>query len=177
MIGAIFLLMAGVTVPAVGPRIRQRRQHRALHQLWRDLTEFAPAVRFTTPMSADVGPFDITDRLRNRITEIHDVLAGPLQPYLDPAVQERATKLALEKDIPEDQVRAVAEAAVIAAALLAAADDHPVLAEEPVVFAGPATTDYRDEAAWLTHIGKAYATSPIVTIIRQEARNATDTVI
>ena len=89
--------------------------------------------------------------------------AGRLQPYLDSAVREQANDLARERDLPQETARAVAEAAVVAAALSAAAD-------------GPANTDYRDEAAWLAPMGRAHATSPIVTLIRQEASSAADPV-
>jgi hypothetical protein len=158
----ILLLMAGVTVPAVGPRRQLKRHHRQLEPLWRDLTDFAPEVKFT---GATTGRADITDRVRQRLTEINDVLVGPLQPYLDPAVHAAALADAEREAGRGVPAAAVAQAVTIATALTTA---EPVNADESVPFTPADTTDYRDEAAWFAAVATAYTT---LTRTSQETRS------
>ncbi|QWF83779.1 DUF6545 domain-containing protein [Amycolatopsis sp. CA-230715] len=158
--------MAGMTLPAVGPRWELRRHDRALEPLWRDLTDWAPDYRFNPPEAA--GKPDITDRVRNRIVEIRDVLFEPLQPHLNPAVAEEARDLARRNQLDDGQAEAVAQAAVIAVALATARQNAPVGNSGPVSFTGPGTDDYRDDATWLATVATAYTESPIVKTILEE---------
>ncbi|WUL71587.1 hypothetical protein OG943_22480 [Amycolatopsis sp. NBC_00345] len=171
----ILLLMAGVTVPAVAPRRQLLRHHRALEPLWRDLTAFAPELRYTaTPARRLFGRPDITDRVRTRVTEINDVLVGPLQPYLDPKVY--ATALQPADTSPPN--RAYAQAVTIATALATAEHGAPVHAEHPVAFTpAEATDDYREEAAWLAAVAAEYSTSTTVAaILKETSSHAADPV-
>ncbi|WP_158885029.1 MAB_1171c family putative transporter [Amycolatopsis anabasis] len=171
---ATLLLMAGMTLPAVGPRWELRRRDRALEPLWRDLTDWAPDYRFNPPEAA--GKPDITDRVRNRIVEIRDVLFEPLQPYLDPAVAERARGHARRDQFDDVQAEAVAQAAVIAVALAAARRNAPVGDSGPLNFTGPGTDDYRDDATWLATVATAYTESPIVKTVLEETAPDADPV-
>ncbi|MDT8910919.1 MAB_1171c family putative transporter [Amycolatopsis sp. PS_44_ISF1] len=148
---SILLLMAGVTVPAVGPRNRMRRDHRDMEPLWRDLTTYAPEVKFP---GRPTRRADISDRVRQRITEINDVLVGPLQPYLDPAVYSAVLQSANRDAGHMTASAATAQAATIATALTSA---DPVVTEKPVTFSSANTEDFRDEASWLANVATAYA--------------------
>jgi hypothetical protein len=153
----ILLLMAGVTVPAVGPRNRMRRDHRQLEPLWRDLTDYAPEVKFEARPTRRA---DITDRIRQRLTEINDVLVGPLQAYLDPAVYSAAL-VSAEQEAGQAAIPAAvtAQAVTIATAL---ASTEPVNADKPVAFTSASTTDYRDEASWFACVATAYTQLPSI---------------
>lgn len=155
--------MAGVAVPAVGLRIDLRRQNRALLRLWRDLTAFAPDVLFSTPKARGLARRGVADRGRTRVTEIRDVLVGPLQPYLDADVARNARDLAVSEGLPENDVNIVTEAAVIAAA------DRGETAGpgDPVTF-NSAYTDYCAEDRWLAAVVTAYSKSPIVAMIAKD---------
>ncbi|GAA4527537.1 MAB_1171c family putative transporter [Amycolatopsis samaneae] len=166
---AILLLMAGITVPAVAPRRLMRRHYREMEPLWRDLVTFAPEVRFE-----QIGRADITDRVRQRMTEINDVLAGALQPWIDPAVHARVLAEAEARPDAGHPPAATAQAATIATALVTAEHGAPVNAERPVSFTPAVTIDYRDEAAWLAAVATAYSTSPVVAQSRQEAQHHAD---
>jgi hypothetical protein len=98
------------------------------------------------------------------LTEINDVLVGPLQPYLDPAVHAAALADA-EREAGRGVPAAVAQAVTIATALTTA---EPVNADESVAFTPADTTDYRDEAAWFAAVATAYAT---LTSTSQETRS------
>jgi len=147
----ILLLMAGVTVPAIGPRNQLRRNHRDLEPLWQDLITYAPEARFQVKTTRRT---DITDRIRQRLTEINDVLVGPLQPYLDPAVY-RAALASAEQDAGHGEIPApaIAQAATIAAALNST---NPASSDESVPFPSADTADYREESAWVAHVANAY---------------------
>ncbi|KFU77790.1 hypothetical protein SAMN04489729_0817 [Amycolatopsis lurida] len=173
----ILLLMAGVTVPAVVPRRQLRRHYRALEPLWRDLTTFAPELRYDAPPTRRVfGRPDVTDLVRTRLTEINDVLVGPLQPYLDPAVYTAALQPAEAGTSSAN--RAHAQAVTIATALVTAEHGAPVHAEHPVAFTpDEATDDYREEAAWLATVATAYSTSTTVAeILKETSSHAADPV-
>ncbi|OAP20543.1 hypothetical protein A4R44_08703 [Amycolatopsis sp. M39] len=148
----ILLLMAGVTVPAIGPRNQLRRNHRDLEPLWQDLITYAPEAKFDAKPTRRA---DITDRIRQRLTEINDVLVGPLQPYLDPAVYQAALASA-EHDAGHGEIPApaVAQAVTIAAALTST---NPVVSDRRVPFPSADTADYRQESAWVAQVANAYA--------------------
>ncbi|WP_410648187.1 MAB_1171c family putative transporter [Amycolatopsis sp. cmx-4-54] len=155
----LLLMTTGIMVPAVGPRLQLRRHHRALLPLWRDLVDFAPRVQFTEPSARRLwsGRGDIADRVRHRLTEINDVLVGPLQPFIDPAAHAAALGRAEANPVRGATAAATAQAVTIATALTAARDEMPVNAVSPVAFTPPDVTDIRDEAAWLATVATAYA--------------------
>ncbi|WP_141981040.1 MAB_1171c family putative transporter [Saccharothrix saharensis] len=158
---AITLLMAGVLVPPLGARWEARRFHARLQPLWAELTSVAPELVYSPSHRRG-------DRLRIRVTEMRDILIGPLHAYLDPQVATNAGKQAARLGLPEPEARAVAEAATIAVALEAKRRDLPPITAMPVVI-GEA-----DDVAQLVLIADAFADSPIVADTVKEFRSQHD---
>ncbi|ALG06182.1 MAB_1171c family putative transporter [Kibdelosporangium phytohabitans] len=157
-----FLSLAGFMLPSLGPRWERGRTMRRLEPLWSALTAQAPELVFSTNTK------DAADRLRNRITEIRDVLVGPLQPYLHPSSAERATELGTGRDLTGDELQATVEAATIAVALEARKHDIPAPLTTAIVFNGPSAADHGAEAAWLAKVSTAFADSEVVrTVVRE----------
>jgi hypothetical protein len=161
LFSSIMLLMAGVLVPPLGARWESRKLHARLQPLWAALTSVAPELVYGHRRSRG-------DRLRIRVTEIRDVLIGPLHAYLDPtitaAIRNRADRLGLT----ESDARAAAEAATIAVALEAKRRGLPPLTTAPVVI-GEA-----DDITQLVRIADAFADSPVVADTVKEFRNQHD---
>lgn len=157
-----FLSLTGFILPSVGPRWERGRTLRRLEPLWRTLTEQAPELVFSTHTK------DTADRLRNRITEIRDVLVGPLHPYVHPASADRATELGTSQGLDGEQLQATVEAAMVAVALEAKKHDIPAPLTTAVVFNGPSAADHGAEAAWLAKVSTAFADSDVVrTVVRE----------
>nr|WP_042190472.1 MAB_1171c family putative transporter [Kibdelosporangium sp. MJ126-NF4]CEL19364.1 putative integral membrane protein [Kibdelosporangium sp. MJ126-NF4]CTQ94837.1 putative integral membrane protein [Kibdelosporangium sp. MJ126-NF4] len=157
-----FLCLTGFMLPSLGPRWERGRTLRRLEPLWRALTEQAPELVFSTNTK------DTADRLRNRITEIRDVLVGPLQPYLHPTVADRATELAIAEGLEGEQLQATVEAATVAVGLEARKHDIPAPITAAIVFNGPDAADHGVEAAWLAKVSTAFTGSGVVrTVVRE----------
>ncbi|MFT7836948.1 hypothetical protein Q5530_12430 [Saccharothrix sp. BKS2] len=157
---AVMLLMAGVLVPPIGVRLEARRTHAALHPLWSALTTMAPELVY--------GRRSRGDRLRIRVTEIRDVLIGPLHAYLDPEVTAEVRGRADDLGMPEHEARATAEAATIAVALEAKRRNLPPLTTAPVVIGET------DDAAQLVRIADAFTGSDLVTAAVKEFQDHHD---
>jgi hypothetical protein len=157
-----FLALTGFMLPSVGPRWERRRTGAQLEPLWRALTEQAPELVFSSNTKGTAA------RLRNRITEIRDVVVGPLHPYLHPSAAERAHELGTEQGLADDELQATVEAATIAVALHAKKHDIPAPMTAPIVFDGPSAADHGAEAAWLAKVSTAYASSQIVRTVVSE---------
>ncbi|WP_425470658.1 DUF6545 domain-containing protein [Saccharothrix australiensis] len=119
-------------VPPIGARWEARRAHARLAPLWEAVTAVAPE-----PVYGN-GNRGTDDRLRVRITEIRDVLIGPLHSYLDPALVQRVTRRAAELGEPEHQAQAIGEA--VAAAVEAKRRGLPPLDPRPSSSAEHPTT-------------------------------------
>jgi hypothetical protein len=158
---AIMLLIAGVLVPPLGSRWEARKLHARLQPLWAALTSVAPELVYGHRRSRG-------DRLRIRVTEIRDVLIGPLHAYLDPDVTADTRNRADHLGLPEPDARATAEAATIAVALEAKRRGLPALTTAPVVI-GEA-----DDIAQLVRIADAFATSPVVADTVKEFQDQHD---
>jgi hypothetical protein len=157
-----FLALTGFMLPSLGPRWERRRTGAQLEPLWRALTEQAPELVFSSSTKGTAA------RLRNRITEIRDVVVGPLHPYLHPAAAERARELGTGQGLADEELQATVEAATIAVALHAKKHDIPAPMTAPIVFNGPSAADHGAEAAWLAKVSTAYATSPVVRTVVSE---------
>jgi hypothetical protein len=157
-----FLALTGFMLPSLGPRWERRRTGAQLEPLWRALTEQAPELVFSSSTKGTAA------RLRNRITEIRDVVVGPLHPYLHPAAAERARELGAAQGLADEELQATVEAATIAVALHAKKHDIPAPMTAPIVFNGPSAADHGAEAAWLAKVSTAYATSPVVRTVVSE---------
>lgn len=154
-----FLSLTGFMLPSLGPRWERRRTWARLGPLWRALTEQAPELVF----ASDTG--GTADRLRNRVTEIRDVIIGPLQPYLHPSAAEHARELGARQGLAGERLQAVVEAATIAVALRAKEHDIPAPITETIVFNGPNAPDQGADAAWLAEVSTAFTTSPVVPAV------------
>ncbi|XVV05362.1 MAB_1171c family putative transporter [Actinosynnema sp. CA-248983] len=150
---SIILLMAGILVPPFGARWEARKAHARLEPLWSAVTAVAPELVFGNRGNA-------ADRLRVRITEIRDVLIGPLHSYLDSSVVDRVSRQAADGESSAQQARAVGEAAAIAVALEAKRRAAAPVDTSPVII-GEAPDD--EEVAQLVRISTAFAHSPLVT--------------
>jgi hypothetical protein len=159
ILAAVGSLMAGVLVPPLGARWDLRSATRAITPLWRDLIDAAPELRFEQAGVPSV---------RARVTEIRDVLLGPLRPYLDPEVSSRATERVSDVDhLTELDRRATVDAAVIAVAVRAKSNGLPPLTTTPADMTGHEQHGI-DDAAWLARVGNAYTTSRIVREVTEE---------
>lgn len=150
---AIALLMSGVMVPPLGARWEARKAAAEVDPLWIDVTALAPELVF-----AHRG-----DRLRRQITEIRDVLIGPLHPYLDPDAFHRVLNEAIRSGLSKSDAEPVAEAAVIAIAIDAKRRELPALTQTPLIIGGTADPGDDAEGERFVRIARAYVSSPFVT--------------
>lgn len=162
---AIVFLMTGVMAPPLGARWEARRAAAQLRPLWSAVTDVAPELVFHGRRC---------DRLRMQITEIRDVLIGPLHAYLDPQVLQHAQHRAEQDGLTEEDARAVAEAAVIAVALEAKRSGLPALTTTPVVISSDNDLDDATEGERLIRVAKAFTESPLVSAIVKEFTNPHD---
>jgi len=154
---AVLLMMAGSLLPPLCRRWELYRLCRRLDPLWQALTKQAPELRFHQwhPLLRPVSR-----QLRQRVTEIRDVLAGPLERYLDPAVAAEARRQAAAQGQDSAQQRVAAAAAVIAAALAAHRSGRPAVDPDPTLVTDPEATTYVAEARWLADVADAWRRLP-----------------
>lgn len=178
--GSVGLMVAGVTMPAWGNRLGvpklyhwfdRHQTYRRLYPLWRALYETSPRIALVPPRSWLSDAFTVRDldfRLYRRIVEIRDG-SLELRPYVDPGVVERARALSMSAGLPEEEARAVAEAASLAAAMdarrMGRAPRSPAF---PLELHGG--TDVSSEAAALVRVERYFQSSPIVETVVREAR-------
>ncbi|MEU7156087.1 MAB_1171c family putative transporter [Streptomyces chrestomyceticus] len=131
--------------------------------------------RYSDPEVQHTGT-DLKFLVSRQVTEIRD---GQLLllPYYQPQVATEARTRAQAAGLDTDDEEAVVEAAQIAAALQARLSGHTppqTAAETPH---DPADGNIEEEQAWLTRVGRAYHSSPIVKNYRSAAKcQATDVV-
>ncbi|MER5262281.1 MAB_1171c family putative transporter [Actinosynnema sp. NPDC002837] len=147
---SVLLFMLGVMIPPLGARWEERQAYLRLEPLWRALTSVAPELVFARGRH--------TNRLRVRITEIRDVLIGPLHPYLDQEIIDSVRDRLDGQRLPPHRAQAMAEAAAVACAIEAKRQNFPALTVDPVVIG---ETDEANDTLNLIRIGDAFA-SPVV---------------
>ena len=153
---SVLLFMLGVMIPPLGARWEERRAHARLEPLWRALTSVAPQLVFARGRPAN--------RLRVRITEIRDVLIGPLHAYLDQRIIDSVRERLDRRGLSPHRAQATAEAAAIACAIEARRQNLPALAAGSVVIG---ETDETNDTLNLIRIGDAFA-SPVVAVTVKE---------
>jgi hypothetical protein len=190
---AIVVGVVGSTMPAWGPRVglprlfqwvSRFRAYQRLDPLWRRLCQAVPEIALVPPSSRWRDLLTVRDlhfRLHGRIMEIHDAQLR-LRPYRDPRVAETAAALGRRAGLDGMELRAVAEATSLAAAVRALARRQPVAGAQ-----APATTpvgmdpqreitDLPGEIAWLVRVAAAFRSSPLVRALaasqEQERREA-----
>jgi hypothetical protein len=155
---AICLMTLGVLVPPIGTRWDATKATRKLRPLWTAMTFAAPELVFPERQGT---------RLRAYVTEIRDVLIGPLKPYLDADVAQRARQLAEQAGLVDD-LESIVEAAVIAVALKAHHHRCAPRHDSPIAIAIPDDADESADVDRLVRIATAFATSAIVTTVVEE---------
>jgi hypothetical protein len=161
---AVLGICAGITVPFLGTRITTWSDH---HHLGRLAATLSRAVPVEPTLSR---PRDRYLRVMNRVITIRDCLVGPLRPYLDARVYDRAFALATGgeargDEATGDEAAAVAEAACIGAALRRMGSGTAAPGRPPVLRYGE---DLDAEAAWLARVARAYARSAVVRSVLAE---------
>ena len=172
---AVALLVTGSTMPAWGPRIgvptlyrwmQRYRAYRRLHALWVTLCEANPEIAFLPRRSALADALRVRNlgfHLYRRVVEIWDGRLA-LQPYVDPTITLQAEAFCRNNGIEGEEMRAVIEAASLAAALQAKARAHTV---QDAASLSPAAgrADVTAEAAFLGKVAHYFMRSPLVPAI------------
>lgn len=172
IVAAVALIVLGSTMPAWGPRVglpsllrwtNRCRSHRRLYPLWRSLCQAVPEVALVSPPSPWrdlLSVWDLGFALHRRIIEIRDARLA-LRPYLDPQVVDAADKLGRQGGLDGEDLRAVVEAASLAAAVQAKAEGcRARTGARTVAAAGGA--DLESESRWFVKVATAYTRSPLV---------------
>jgi hypothetical protein len=172
---SVALIVLGSTMPAWGPRVglprllrwtNRYRAHRRLYPLWRRLCQAVPEVALvpTPPPWRDaLNVWNLDFGLHRRVIEIRDARLL-LRPYLDPRVAGAAEDLGRRQGLPDEDLRAVVEAASLAAAVRAKTQGHPASPETRPV-PPPGGADLESETGWLAKVAAAYAHSPLVRAV------------
>jgi hypothetical protein len=190
---AILIGVVGSTMPAWGPRVglprlllwaSYYRAHQQLYPLWRQLCEAVPEIALVPPSSRwrdTLAVRDLRFRLHGRIMEIHDAQLR-LRPYRDPQVAETTAALGRRAGLHGVDLRTVAEAASLAAAVHAKARHQPVMGDRALATTPGdpdpqrEITDLPSEITWLVRVATAYTHSPLVRALaarqEQERREA-----
>lgn len=171
----IALVSSGLVIPSAAKALDAAREWPARYRLYRDMQPLWQALYSLdhsmnlTPPTRRLPLTTLPVDLYRRMIEILDGIREH-GAYLDPAAAEAATRAAHDEDLPAGEVRAVGDAASIAAMIdyvtatapaarvstVADDDDSLALAEEHDL----------DAARRLAAISRAYATSPIVAAQR-----------
>jgi hypothetical protein len=182
---SVALMVAGVTMPAWGPRfgiptlyhrLGGYHTYRQLYPLWHALYRASPEIALLPPRSALIDALMIRDldfRLYRRVVEIRDGSLA-LRPYFDSRVIEQARELCHAADLSDDEGLATIEAASIAAALQARMDDQPArvgISSGESSFESHGGADVAGEAEVLMRVARCYRRSPIVRAILAETRS------
>ena len=167
---AVISIVAGTTVSAWYPPLSRRARqvwlwsaYWRLRPLWAALRQVIPEVRLPRPAGVRLN---VRYRVDRRVIEIRDAELV-LRAYSPPEVPGCAETAARRAGLDADTAVAVAEAAVIAAALAARRDGQPPRidgASGDVINVLPGN-DLRAEAARLILVSRAFRRSPIVARI------------
>jgi hypothetical protein len=168
-VGAV-LAAVGVLLPAMGAQVEavrgwygRRRRHRDLEPLWRAVCLAVP--RVALPDSDRAGSRDLRWSLDRREVEIQDGLLE-LRFYRDQDAAARAHRLGSQEGLAGAQLRAVTEAADIAAAIeRVLAGAGPTDEGDPSPLVGQSA----DPSAWLATVARAFAARPHVAARRGQA--------
>jgi hypothetical protein len=178
---AVTLIVLGSTMPAWGPRVGlpvllrwagHYRAHRRLYPLWRRLCQAVPAVALvppTSPWRDALTVWNLDFGLYRRVIELRDARLA-LRPYLDPRAADTAAELGRQAGLDGEDLRAVVEAASLAAAVHAKDHGRPATGER-AASAPAGGPDVESESRWLVKVAAAYTHSPLVgaVLTRQRA--------
>lgn len=174
---AVITIVAGITAPAWFPALAPLGRQGWLWAAYWRLRPLSAAVRQVVPEVTLPRPpgvrRNIRYRLDRRVIEIRDAELA-LRAYAPPQVASRAEAAARSAGLDPGQAVAVAEAAVIAAALAARRAGHPPRRDgtpADVINAVP-VNDLRAEAARLIEVTRAFRRSSAVRRIAAMAPGA-----
>lgn len=164
-IGAL-LSAVGFVLPLVGQRLADHwhawAAYRRLGTLWHELRTTTPAGTPTVRISA-FSPLEL--RVTQRESDIHDGLLQ-LDPYFDRELRDTAREEALAAGAGPREARAVGDAAMVAAALRARADDpEGEIVSSAQTYTSRAAEGPRD----LVRMSLALRQSPVVAAARTRA--------
>ncbi|MET7716837.1 MAB_1171c family putative transporter [Streptomyces sp. NPDC005407] len=164
-LGALFSAV-GFILPLIAQRLSDNwhtwTTYRQLGTLWRELRtvvpDGTPSVRISWWSSADL-------RVTQRESDIHDGMLH-LDPYFDPALRAGAHDAAIEAGSDPRQAQAIADAAMVAAALRArTADPDGKIISSAQAYTPKAAEGPRD----LVRMSLALRHSPVVEAARRRA--------
>ncbi|GAA4530349.1 MAB_1171c family putative transporter [Amycolatopsis samaneae] len=173
--GCVGLAVAGATLSVWGPALRApvrwlRAYHayRRIEPLWAALRAAVPGIALA-PAPGLAGGAEFA--LYRRVIEIRDGYLA-LRPHFEPGIPALAEARARRAGVPERLVAATAEAAALAAALLASEADRRYRGGD----AGPPARQLPDagiaaEAAWLVQVTRAWRHSAVVARVRDQVRD------
>ncbi|MGI5238843.1 MAB_1171c family putative transporter [Dactylosporangium sp. CA-139066] len=165
---AVLSITAGVTIPALGPRVVRRNRRR---RAYRQLRPLAAALSATIHPGATLPPQRGLDaRLLHAVIGIRDAMIGPLRPYLRADAYQAGLDRAAAAGLPDDQARAVAEATCIAIALDDQKSNRPSLPETPGVPPFVHADNLDAEAHWLAQVSQAYTSSLVQTMLAERTQ-------
>jgi hypothetical protein len=174
------LVIAGLTMPAWGPRVsaaarivRTLRTYRALNPLWMAMCEAVPSVRLSA-VDGQVGSLvRLNERLHRRVVEIYDGRLA-LRPYLDEAVGDEARRRGEIEGLTGQDLAAVIEAAKLKGALAQMrTEGKPQRPERP---ASPdVEVDEAREVEQLARVARAFVDSAIIASMAETAADVRTT--
>jgi hypothetical protein len=180
---SVVLIVVGSTMPAWGPRVGlptllgwlgRYRAHRRLYPLWWALCQAIPGIALVPPPSRWRDALSVRNlgfALHRRIIEMRDAQLQ-LRPFLDPQAAETATELGRQAGLEGEELRVVAVAASLSAALHAKVEGQRA-AGAGSALADPGGTDVHgdleSESAWWVKVATAYR-SPLVRDVMSQQR-------
>lgn len=167
------LVVAGATLPSWAPRLAVYRDVRQLSPLWRALIRRYPDLSVDPHPSraGELLPVGDVPRRRNRhVIEILDARLE-LRRRLRPGVARLARDRAAQQGLEGSDLDATVEASRIAVALqeLPEGQAYDLHHDEAASPAGSGGTDLESESAWLRKVSQAFAHSPVVADVVEQA--------
>ncbi|WET77370.1 hypothetical protein P3102_25210 [Amycolatopsis sp. QT-25] len=101
----------------------------------------------------------------HRVIGIRDAPVGPLRDHLDENTIRVTKEEAMRSGLTEDDAQAVAEAALIAAAVAAHSSGRSVASSAPQAPRLRRKKDFDAETAWLAEVSQASSRSSIVPVV------------
>jgi hypothetical protein len=178
---SVVLIVVGSTMPAWGPRVGlprllgwlgRYRAHRRLYRLWRALCQAVPGIALVPRPSWWRDALSVRNlgfALHRRIIEMRDAQLQ-LRPFLDPQAAETATELGRQAGLHGEELRVVAAAASLAAAMDAKVEgQHATGALSALSDPGgtDVPADLESESAWWVKVATAYR-SPVVRMVMSQ---------
>jgi hypothetical protein len=181
---AALLIVAGATLPAWGRALGairrgagRHRSYRRLHPMWAMLHAAFPETALVAAPSWLAERLDVRElrfRLYRRVIEIRDCQLA-LRAHADPAAAGLAHELGLRADLSGDALRAMVEAASLAAACASMRQGHRPAGSgrtTPASQETPGGGDPAAEIAWLEQVAAALRSPVVEAVVARVERRA-----